>query len=144
MTPDQKKSISRIAILGAFIMAISCTIKITAFHFNAPLVAQWVNVVMNAIVVIGCYKLGRIVQLSRSHSLLCGTAIIGYIFYGGILVFINHAKDTSISVGVLVFFALTLVMSVSLLINILLQDLKQTEKMIEEMEKEIVDNDDDI
>lgn len=118
-------------------MALSCTIKITAFHFNLPLVAQWVNVIMNATIVIGCYALGRMVGLSRNHRLLCGTALIGYIFYGFILLYSNSSDSESISIGVLVFFILTLFMSIWFLIRLVLDDLKHTKEDLENLERRL-------
>lgn len=132
-----RKKISNIATIGAFIMALSCTIKITAFHFNLPLVAQWVNVIMNAAIVIGCYALGRMVGLSRNHRLLCGTALIGYIFYGFILLYSNSSDSESISIGVLAFFILTLFMSTWFLIRLVLDDLKHTKENLENLERRL-------
>lgn len=135
MTKDTKKRISRIAVIGAFIMALSCTVKITAFHFGLPVVAQWVNVIMNAIIVCGCYELGRIADLSRSHRLLCGTALLGYVFYAFILVFMQRSSNEGLSLSVLLFFMLTLVMAVWFFIDIVRSDLKQTEQELENLEK---------
>lgn len=132
-----KNRISRIAIVGAFIMALSCTVKITAFHFNMPLVAQWVNVIMNAAVVCGCYELGTISGLSRSHRLLCGTALLGYILYGVILLFFRDSVSEGLSLSVLLFFMLTLMVSVWFFIDLIRRDLKQTEEDIEKLEKEL-------
>lgn len=137
MLPKTKKRISRIAVVGAFIMALSCTVKITAFHFNLPLVSQWVNVIMNAIIVCGCYELGRIAELSRSHRLLCGTAMLGYILYSFILMFFQKSTNEGVSLSVLLFFMLTLIMSVWFLIDLVRSDLKQTEIDLEQLEKEI-------
>lgn len=134
MTKNQKSKISRIAIVGAFVMAISCTVKITAFHLNMPAVAQWTNVIMNAMVVIGCYQLGRIVELRRSHRLLCATALLGYVFYGGVLLFMQHNGNENISTVVLLFFMLTLVMSIWFFLDIVLTDIREKEKMLERME----------
>lgn len=135
MTASDKKKIARIAVIGAFVMALSCTIKITAFHFHMPELAQWVNVVMNAMVVYGCYVLGRVAGLSRSHRVLCGTAMLGYLLYGAILFFHSKSEDGEVEASVLVFFILTLVMSVWFLIDIVRKDLKRKEKMLQDMMK---------
>lgn len=137
MTPDTKKEISHIAILGAFIMSLSCTLKITAFHFHMPVVAQWINVVMNFLIVYGCYVLGKIAGLSRTHKLLCWTAMLGYLFYSIILLTIPSTSDQTLSLGVLAFFMLTLVMAVWLLIDLVRKDLKETEELLEQMGKDI-------
>lgn len=125
------------AVIGAFIMALSCTAKITAFHLNLPLVAQWVNVIMNAIVVCGCFELGRIADLSRSHRLLCGTAMLGYVFYAFILLFMQKSSNEGLHIGVLLFFMLTLIMSVWFFIDIVNNDLKQTEHDLEDLGKKL-------
>ena len=136
MTPEQKTQISRIAIIGAFIMAISCTLKITFFHFNIPLVSQWINVILNAVIVYGCYKLGKLADLSLSHRLLCGTAMIGYLLYGFILLCVPSTPGEGISASVLAFFILTLAMSVWFLFDLVRKDLKDTEEFLEQFEEE--------
>lgn len=118
-------------------MAISCTLKITAFHLGLPVVAQWVNVLMNAAVVYACYVLGRMVGLSRSHRLLCGTAMLGYVLYGIILLFVSKTPDESVSVSVLGFFVVTMIMSVWFLIDLVRSDIKKTEEDLKKMEKEL-------
>ncbi len=118
-------------------MALSCTAKITAFHFGLPIVAQWINVIMNAAIVCGCYELGTMVGLSRSHRLLCGTALLGYIFYGVILLFLDKSTSQSVSMSVLLFFMLTLVMSLWFFIDLVRRDLKKTEEDLEKLEKEL-------
>lgn len=137
MTPKHKKTISRIAIVGAFLMAISCTVKITLFHLNCPEAAQWVNVIMNAIVVCGCYELGKITELSLSHRLLCGTAILGYLIYGIILLFFIRSKNEGVSAVVLGFFIFTMIMSVWFFIDLVLHNLRKDEDKFERLKKEL-------
>lgn len=139
MTPETKTTVARIAIAGAFVMALSCTMKITAFHFGAPIVAQWVNVIMNALVVYGCYRLGKLADLARSHRLLCATAMVGYVLYGVILIFANHIDNFVLSESVLIFFVLTLFVSIWFLIDLVRTDIKHTEEIIEEMEEDFED-----
>lgn len=120
-----RQRISIIAIVGAFIMAFSCTIKITAFHLGYPLVAQWVNVVMNALIVMGCFYLGRIVRLPRAHSLLCSTAILGYVFYGIVLVMLPSSTDVKLTDEVVFFFVLTLIMSAWFVVSLIHNGIKK-------------------
>lgn len=120
-------------------MALSCTMKITAFHLGAPIVAQWVNVIMNALVVCGCYRLGKLSDLTRSHRLLCATAMVGYVLYGVILIFANHIDNFVLSESVLIFFVLTLFVSIWFLIDLVRTDIKHTEEIIEEMEEDFED-----
>lgn len=132
-----KKRISRLAVVGAFIMALSCTMKITAYYLDAPLISQWINVVMNFVIVYGCFELGRMAGLGRTHRFLCYTAVLGYIFYGVILLFFREMDNGGLSASVLCFFMLTLAMSVWLFIDLVRQDLKQTEKDLKILEKEM-------
>ncbi|MBQ0057497.1 MAG: hypothetical protein KBT20_07565 [Bacteroidales bacterium] len=135
MNPKHKKQISRIAVIGAFLMAISCTVKITLFHLHYPVVAQWINVIMNAIVVCGCYELGKIVELSRSHRWLCATAMLGYVIYGVILLFPMTSEQNGISAVVLAFFFITMVMSILFLLDLVRKSIKDEQDKIEKLKK---------
>lgn len=137
MTQEQKVRISRIAIIGAFLMAISCTLKITAFHLSMPIFSQWINVVLNAIIVYGCYVLGKLVGLSRAHKMLCGTAMLGYLMYSIILIIVPKSSNQTIHLSVLLFFGLTMAVSVWFLVDLVRNDLKETELMLQQMEEEI-------
>lgn len=137
-----KKKIARLAILGAFLMALSCTVKITAYYLNMPLVSQWINVVMNFIIVYGCYEMGRMTGLGRMHRYLCYTAVLGYILYGIILLFFRNSASGGLSLGILFFFMLTLAMSVWFFIDLVRKDLRKTEKDLQDLEKEIHSDED--
>lgn len=116
-------------------MAISCTVKITLFHLHYPVVAQWINVIMNAIVVCGCYELGKIVELSRSHRWLCATAMLGYVIYGVILLFPMTSEQNGISAVVLAFFFITMVMSILFLLDLVRKSIKDEQDKIEKLKK---------
>ena len=135
MTDEVKHSISRMAILGAFLMAISCTAKITVFYLGMPVIAQWINIVMNAIIVVGCYQLGRIVNLPVTHRLLCLVAMLGYVMYSFILALATRSDDNVVSVMVYGFFLLTSFAAIALVIALLFRNIKQQEEIIAELEE---------
>lgn len=129
-----RRSIYRIATIGAFLMAFSCTLKITAFYLGMPMISQGINLVMNAVIVLGCYQLGRAVKMPATHKLLCGVAFLGYLMYSLIL-FFNPTMDAEhVSEMILAFFIITLVASIAFLIALIKREIEEDKRMMDEME----------
>lgn len=97
-------------------MSLTCTCKITAFYLGVPILAQWINVIMNAIIVYGCYKLGKKAGAPLAQSVICVVAMLGYIMYMGILIVApNLQHNPTLSLLVYSFFVLTLIASITCL-----------------------------
>lgn len=132
-----KKVASRYAVIGAFLMSLSCTCKITAFYLGVPIISQWINIILNAIIVYGCYVLGKKTGAPKAQTILCGVAMLGYIMYSLILLYAPNQQNFVLSEIVFLFFILTLCASVACLVVLIMKDIKKDEETLKKFEEYI-------
>lgn len=135
MKGNIRRTISRIAIYGAFLMCLYCTLKVTSIYFHMPLLAQWTNVFMNTLIVFSCYKLGRIAKLPVAHRLLCLVAMLGYTMYSLILALRNDLDEQIVSTMVFLCFLVTALAAIVLVFTLLFRNIQRDEDILSKLEK---------
>lgn len=68
-------------------MAISCILKLWVFVFDLAIIAKYINVILNASIVLGAYCIGRYLSYCKLHKFLCDYCLYGYIIYLIYLIF---------------------------------------------------------
>lgn len=71
------------------IMALTCCFKIFLFEYTGdkPNIINWINVLLNIFIVLIFYLEGVVFRFCWKHRSLCRTALWGYVFYIGFMIF---------------------------------------------------------
>ena len=90
------------------IMALTCCLKMFIFEYTEyePNIINFINVILDAIIVVVFYITGRVFKFCYKHQNICIVTLIGYGFYLAFILFNIHSSYT---VPICIFYILIII-----------------------------------